>query len=127
MGHPLLRRSYEEAAPSPSIDDPRREDRDATFASMNAADLLLQLLALPVKDRAMLAHELLKSLRDDPDEDDGLETQSGPQNAIEEIDEEWEAELERRDAELDNGTVQGIPLSEFTEAVERRRAERAKR
>jgi putative addiction module component (TIGR02574 family) len=72
-----------------------------------------------------MGHPVLKRLRDGSNESDGLEPQHGPQDAIEEIDAGWEAELERRDAELDDGTVQGVPLSEFTAAVERRRAERA--
>ena len=82
------------------------------------ADLLPQLLCLPEKERAHLAHELLKSLHDDPDD------QGEPQGSPEEIEAAWDAELQRRSEELDSGTVKAIPWSEHVALMEQRKAAR---
>lgn len=61
-------------------------------------------MALPQKDRAALAERLLASL--DEGEDEGVE-------------EAWAAEVERRDRELQEGKVKGIPASEVLARVRR--------
>lgn len=63
-----------------------------------------QVLALPVKDRAALAERLLASL--DEGEDEGVE-------------EAWADEAERRDRELQEGKVKGIPASQVFARVRR--------
>ena len=55
-----------------------------------ATDLLSNALALPVRERAKIAHELLLSL------DDGADADAG---------ETWAAELERRASEVCSGSV----------------------
>jgi len=56
-----------------------------------AADLLAIALALPVRERAKIAHELLLSL------DDGADTDAA---------EAWVAELEQRAGEVRSGSVE---------------------
>lgn len=70
----------------------------------NAQALADQLLALPSPDRARLAELLLASLE---------ERDAGASAA-------WDAELERRAAELANGRVSGIPAEDVFTEVERR-------
>lgn len=112
MAHPLERERHE-IGPPPTA-NVRLEIKDAIFADMTAADLLPQLLRLPKKERAALAHELLKSLHDEP------EDLASP----EEIEAAWDAEIQRRSEELDNGTVKAIPWSEHMALMEQRKAAR---
>ena len=70
----------------------------------NAPALADQLLALPSPDRARLAELLLASLE---------ERAPGAPAA-------WEAELERRSADLASGRVAGIPAEDVFAEVERR-------
>ncbi len=73
-----------------------------------------QLLRLPPTDRARLAQLLLESL-DAPEAD---EADASPV----ELDRLWQAEAERRLAELRSGMVAGIPAAEVFAAAERRLA-----
>ncbi len=61
-----------------------------------------QLSRLPIKTRAELAHFLIESL--DGEADDDWEAT-------------WEVELDRRMAEIENGTVVGIPADEVFAAL----------
>jgi putative addiction module component (TIGR02574 family) len=69
--------------------------------------LVIELLALPTASRALLANQLLASL----DEDN-----------VPEISAEWLAEIDRRDAQIRDGSVQCEPA----EDVMRRARERVK-
>lgn len=69
--------------------------------------LAIELLALPTASRALLANQLLASL-DDAD--------------APEISAEWLAEIDRRDAQIRDGSVQCVPADE----VMRRARERVK-
>jgi putative addiction module component (TIGR02574 family) len=73
-----------------------------------AADLLSNALALPVRERAKIAHELLLSL------DDGADADAA---------EAWVAELEQRAREARSGTVE----TEEWATVKARLAERWRR
>jgi putative addiction module component (TIGR02574 family) len=73
-----------------------------------AADLLSTALALPVRERAKIAHELLVSL------DDGADTDAA---------EAWVAELEQRALEVRSGSV----ATEDWTAVRARLADRWRR
>jgi putative addiction module component (TIGR02574 family) len=70
----------------------RCRDLTAILAAMapGTADLLSTALALPVRERAKIAHELLLSL------DDGADSDAA---------EAWVAELERRAREVRSGSV----------------------
>ena len=61
-----------------------------------------QLSRLPIKTRAELAHFLIESLDGEPDDD---------------WEAAWEVELDRRMAEIENGTVVGIPVDEVFTAL----------
>jgi putative addiction module component (TIGR02574 family) len=64
-------------------------------SGMSAAERLLsEVLALPIPERAKLAHRLLESLEAVPDED---------------IDAVWLTELEKRAQDVQTGTVTPIP------------------
>ena len=63
----------------------------------DAAEILKEALALPTEARAALAGSLLDSLDTDVDED---------AQAV------WATEVNRRVAELDNGTVKTVPWAE---------------
>ena len=73
-----------------------------------ATDLLSSALALPVQERAKIAHELLLSL------DDGSDTDAAGA---------WAAELERRASEVHAGTV----TTEDWETVKARLTQRWRR
>jgi len=66
--------------------------------------ILDQALRLPEGDRAALATSLLNSLDTHVDPD---------------TDEKWEAEIKRRLEEIDNGTVELIPLSVVRQKLDR--------
>jgi putative addiction module component (TIGR02574 family) len=79
---------------------------------MAATDVLAQILRLPADERARLALELIRSL-------DG-EREAGAAEA-------WDAEIERRGAEVDAGTAETMTLQEYRVHVRQRRATRAAR
>jgi putative addiction module component (TIGR02574 family) len=74
--------------------------------------MLAEMLRLPIEERAKLALELLRSLdgEADPDAADA-----------------WDAEIERRGAEVDAGTADTMTLDEYRAHVRDRRAARARR
>ena len=74
--------------------------------------MLAEILQLPAEDRAKLALELLRSLDGEPE--------SG-------VAEAWDAEIERRGAEVDAGTADTMTLDEYRAHVRLRRAARAGR
>jgi putative addiction module component (TIGR02574 family) len=65
---------------------------------MAAADMLADILRLPAEDRAKLALELLRSLDGAPE--------SGAAEA-------WDAEIDRRAAEIDSGKAETLTLDEY--------------
>jgi putative addiction module component (TIGR02574 family) len=77
-----------------------------------ATDTLSELLRLPVEERAKLALELIRSLDGEPDKDAASA---------------WDAEIERRGAEVDAGTADTMTLDEYRAHVRQRRAARAQR
>ena len=79
---------------------------------MAAPDMLAEVLRLPAEERARLALELIRSL-------DG-EADAGAEHA-------WDAEIERRGAEIDAGTAETLTLDEYRAHIRRRRATRAAR
>ncbi len=79
---------------------------------MVAADILAQSLRLPAEERAKLVQELLRSLDAEPE--------SG-------VAEAWDAEIERRGAEVESGTAETMSLDEYRAHVRARRAARAGR
>lgn len=78
---------------------------------MAAIDVLPNILSLPVEERAKLALELLRSLDGEPESDAA---------------EAWDAEIERRGAEVDAGTADTMTLDEYREHVRQRRASRSR-
>lgn len=79
---------------------------------MASPDVLADILRLPAEERARLALELIRSL-------DG---QADPDAA-----QAWEAEIERRGAEVEVGTAATMTLDEYREHVRARRAARRAR
>jgi putative addiction module component (TIGR02574 family) len=79
---------------------------------MAATDVLADILRLPPEDRARLALELIRSL---DGEADGDAAQA------------WEAEIERRGAEVEAGTAATVSLDEYRAHVRARRAARSSR
>jgi putative addiction module component (TIGR02574 family) len=77
-----------------------------------AADVLSEALRLPIEERAKLALQLLRSLDDEPE----------PGAA-----EAWDAEIERRGAEVDAGTADTMSLQEFHAHIRDRRTARVRR
>lgn len=76
---------------------------------MAAVDVLSELLRLPAEERARFALELLRSL------DGALDPDSTSA---------WDAEIERRGAEVDAGTAETLTLDEYRAHVRARRAAR---
>lgn len=74
------------------------------------ADILAEILRLPAEARVKLAFELLRSLDEEPE----------PAAA-----EAWDAETERRGAEVNAGTADTVTMDEYRAHVRRRRAARA--
>jgi hypothetical protein len=64
-----------------------------------ARDVLDQVLDLPVRQRARIAHELIASLDDAPAEDSA------------EVAKAWDDEIARRLQEVDSGTADLVPWS----------------
>jgi putative addiction module component (TIGR02574 family) len=79
---------------------------------MATAEMLAEMLRLPVEERARLALELIRSLDGEPEPG---------------ADEAWAAEIDRRGAEVEAGTAETITLAEHRAHVQRRRAARASR
>lgn len=77
-----------------------------------ATDVLADILRLPAEERARLARELIRSLDGEPE--------TGAAQA-------WDAEIERRGAEVDGDAADTMTLDEYRAHVRRRRAARAKR
>lgn len=74
--------------------------------------MLAEMLRLPIEERAKLALELLRSLDGEPDPDASAA---------------WDAEIERRGAEVDAGTADTMTLDEYRAHVRARRAARSGR
>ena len=70
---------------------------------LNSDDLLAELLLLPPQERARLAESLIASLDADPD-----------------VDIAWQAEIERRVADLETGAVQTVPAAEVFQRLRER-------
>jgi putative addiction module component (TIGR02574 family) len=79
---------------------------------MVAPDVLTEILRLPPEQRARLALELIRSLDGEPDADAAAA---------------WDAEIERRGAEVDAGTAETMSLDEYRAHVRSRRAARTRR
>jgi putative addiction module component (TIGR02574 family) len=79
---------------------------------MATAEMLADMLKLPAEERARLALELIRSLDGEPE----------PGAA-----EAWDAEIDRRGAEVEAGTAETITLAEYRAHVQQRRAARAGR
>ena len=80
-----------------------------TMVAMNTDDLRDAAMTLPTRDRAKLAHELLRSL-------------DGPADA--DVDTAWVTEIERRARELADGSVQPVDWEVARERIARRLHER---
>ena len=78
---------------------------------MAATDVLTEILLLPAEERARLALELLRSLDAEPDPDAATA---------------WDAEIERRGAEVDAGTADTMTLDEYRAHVRVRRSARSR-
>ena len=70
---------------------------------MTLDQLKQEVLKLPAEQRARLAERIISSLDEEA-----------------EIEREWLAEVRRRDAELDTGEVEGIPLEDALASVRSR-------
>ena len=79
---------------------------------MAATDVLRELLLLPSEERARLALELIRSLDGEPDSDATAA---------------WDAEIERRAAEVAAGTAPTMSLAEYRAHVRTRRVARTRR
>ena len=79
---------------------------------MGATDILSDILRLSAEERARLALELIRSLDGEPE--------AGAAQA-------WDAEIERRGAEVDRDSADTMTLDEYRAHVRQRRAARANR
>ncbi len=79
---------------------------------MAAPDMLAEILRLPADERARLALALLRSLDGEPEADAASA---------------WDTEIERRGAEVDDGTAETMTLEDYQAHVRKRRAARAGR
>ena len=77
-----------------------------------SADMLAEILRLPVEERARLALELIRSL--------DAEAEAGAAEI-------WDAETARRGAEVDAGIAETMTVDEYRAHVRQRRAARARR
>jgi putative addiction module component (TIGR02574 family) len=84
----------------------------STIVFMSTEELRDAALTLPRKERAKLAHELLRSL-DEPTDRDAPD-----------IGEAWAREVERRARELADGSVQPVDWEAARERIARRLRER---
>ena len=78
---------------------------------MSGADMLAEILGLPAEERARLALALIRSLDEEPE--------AGAADA-------WDAEIDRRGAEVDAGLAETMSLDEYRVHVRQRRAGRAR-
>jgi putative addiction module component (TIGR02574 family) len=78
---------------------------------VSTADMLAEILRLPVEERARLALELIRSL------DTGTEASAT---------EAWDLEIARRGAEVDLGIAETMTVDEYRARVRQRRAARAR-
>jgi putative addiction module component (TIGR02574 family) len=78
---------------------------------MSGADMLAEILGLPAEERARLALALIRSLDTEPE--------AGAADA-------WDAEVDRRGAEVDAGIAETMSLDEYRVHVRQRRAARAR-
>ena len=78
---------------------------------MSGADMLAEILGLPAEERARLALALIRSLDREPE--------AGAADA-------WDAEVDRRGAEVDAGIAETMSLDEYRVHVRQRRAARAR-
>ncbi len=67
------------------------------MGALSVEEVAMEALALPSNDRAELAHRLITSLYDDRDPEAGKL---------------WMEEIRRRNAEIDQNLVEGIPADE---------------
>jgi putative addiction module component (TIGR02574 family) len=79
---------------------------------MGATDILADILRLPAEERARLALELIRSLDGEPE--------PGAAQA-------WDAEIQRRGAEVDGDAAETMTLDEYRLHIRKRRAARASR
>ena len=79
---------------------------------MGATDILADILRLPAEERARLALELIRSLDGEPEPDAG---------------QAWDAEIERRGAEVDRDAADTMTVDEYRAHIRQRRAVRANR
>lgn len=79
---------------------------------MGVPDILADILRLPAEERARLALELIRSLDGKPE--------AGATQA-------WDAEIERRGAEVDDDAADTMTLDEYRVHIRQRRAARANR
>lgn len=79
---------------------------------MAATDVLSEILRLPAEERARLALELIRSLDGEPDADAPAA---------------WDAEIERRGAEVQAGSAASMSLDEYRAHVRARRGARVRR
>ena len=77
-----------------------------------SADMLAEILRLPVEERARLALELIRSL--------DAEAEAGAAEI-------WDAEIARRGAEVDAGIAETMTVDEYRAHPRQRRAARARR
>ena len=82
------------------------------IVAMAASDVLSEILRLPAEERARLALELIRSLDGEPDADAAAA---------------WDAEIERRGAEVEAGSAATMSLDEYRAHVRARRVARARR
>ena len=78
---------------------------------MSGADMLAEILGLPAEERARLALALIRSLDPEPE--------AGVADA-------WDAEIDRRGAEVDAGIAETMSLDEYRAHVRKRRAARVR-
>ena len=79
---------------------------------MAAPNVLAEILRLPAEERARLALELIRSLDGEPEADASAA---------------WNAEIERRGAEVVAGTAETMSFDEYRAHVRARRAARRRR
>jgi len=91
---------------------PAEARRHAILCFVAATDVFADALRLPVQERAKLALELLRSLDGEPEPG---------------VAEAWDAEIERRGAEVDAGTADTMTFDEYRAHLRERRAARARK
>jgi putative addiction module component (TIGR02574 family) len=77
-----------------------RDDEESESVSKSLEQLEIEALALPISERAHLAHRLIESLDEDAGEDPV------------EVERAWKEEIERRMEEYRTGKTQPLPAAE---------------